>query len=175
MKIVNRVLSRLELAAYTNEYPLLITDTYDLAYTAGKVAAGHWEQKYRGEWITYLNNSIMRAKETIREHGRIRDAGFDVQITLCHLSETDVRRVALRGDHRYSSEEMAEFLRDNPKKDLLPIQVGKLHGSLNLLDGHHRWRAYLLADRPPLVLLTEVIKNIGDEPMLIFHVKIDLH
>lgn len=77
----------------------------------------------------------------------------------------------LRGDYRYESDELAEIL-TNTDYDLVPIVVGKNNDGSYLKDGHHRWRAYDIANIKPLIWQVEVIKTTtpGD-PNLILEIE----
>lgn len=55
-----------------------------------------------------------------------------------------------RGDFRYRSDNLAAYLRKNPDRELVPIVCSQRRGGYLVLDGHHRLRAYLAADRPEI-------------------------
>lgn len=157
------------------EYSLLRVDAYDLA---GSIAEAHIPTSlFLGkhafsETVGYLANCITRGKEDITHHGtrKLSTCGSNIRIL---LSRIDPDKVVLRGDYRYDAEPMSKFLRDNPRLELPPIQVGLQSNQLHLLDGHHRYRAYLGAGRDPLAF-TVAITN-GQEvggPCVEFSVKI---
>lgn len=105
-----------------------------------------WESHYEKEFRSYLYGAIQRGIEEIKKHGSIRKAGYDVVITMQRIPSAH-----LRGDTRYSSQKLANFLLTT-KYDLVPIIIGRSGYGLHLLDGHHRWRAYTMANIMPLVM-----------------------
>lgn len=120
-----------------------VEDYYDWLYERDVAIASSfpilWDKKYQEEFITSIRILIQRAKES--------NKNSDIILTL-KRAEPDT--VHLRGDYRYPSDDLAEYIKQG--KDLLPSIVGKTSSGSHLLDGHHRWRAYLLAGKKPLIL-----------------------
>lgn len=88
----------------------------------------------------------------------ISKCGKDGVVTL-DLVQPDL--LVGRGDRRYGSEGMADFLRRHPKNDLVPMVCGRKAGSVLVLDGHHRMRAYQSVGRPGLALIGEIRSGSG--------------
>lgn len=127
-----------------------------------------WDSQYHSDFRDTVRNSIERGKEQIKKKSKsIRRAGFDVVLTLERIKADNVH---LRGDKRYSSEEMAKFLCSSDH-DLVPPIIGRTSAGAHLLDGHHRWRAYLEAGIDPLVLSIQLEPQSGDVPQIIVDVK----
>jgi hypothetical protein len=152
--------------------PLLGNDDYDIAYDFWNVLPHKlWETQHKSEVISILSNSIRRGRESIKEeHETIRASGLDIKLILRFMADND--KVHLRGDYRYPSTKIAEFLKLNPTKNTPPIQLGG-NGTrgFNLLDGHHRWRGYLEAKRKPLALITELVPRKGADPEVHLHIE----
>lgn len=126
-------------------------DIYEIAALfAVRIPLVLFGPQYRKEIVGYLANSIQRGKEEIQ---RQKLLGSSVLLT---LSYREPKNVVLRGDYRYDSTALTQYLINHPDKELLPILVGKTAAGEHLLDGHHRWRAYLEAKRKPLCLTIEV-------------------
>lgn len=122
-----------------------------------------WDPKFNDEFAFYVRGAIQRGEEEIRHHGKLREAGKDVVLT---LTRSNVNNVHLRGDYRYPSDELARVLADTDY-DLVPPVVGVSNAGHHLLDGHHRWRAYLLANIQPLILEIEVVPTHRQIPSIV--------
>ncbi len=147
---------------------------HDPAGELGKHLPDLWNEKGKNEAKQYLRNSIQRGTEELegpQRDQKLSKQGNDVEITLRRVSPDEIDRVHLRGDTRYSHGEMAEYLKTSGK-ELPPIQLGQTEHGLHLLDGHHRWRAYLEAGKSPLVFITKTVPGVIGNPQV--HLKIEL-
>lgn len=134
-----------------------IGDYYENSSPIKKNLPSHlWNEEGLTEAGHYLRNSIQRGREQIGEKS-LRTAGKDIEISLRRLTSEEQKRVTLRGDTRYAGEKLEEFLKNNPDKELAPIQIGSTEHGKHLLDGHHRWRAYQNVGREPLVFETKIV------------------
>lgn len=120
-----------------------------------------WAPEFQEEFAGYVKGALQRGEEQIKkEFKSIRHGKHDVVLT---LKRTPAGSVHLRGDTRYSNEPMAKYLLDSTY-DLVPPVVGSTGMGNHLLDGHHRWRAYLLAGLAPLILEIKIEPSKGDVP-----------
>lgn len=123
-----------------------------------------WDRRFNDDFRDAVRVSIQRGMEEIRKsHKKLSEAGLDITFTLKHISTSNVH---LRGDYRYPSDEMADWL-ERTNLDLVPILVGKSKAGMHLLDGHHRWRAYVQAHKKPLVLIIEIKPSEFQQPSII--------
>lgn len=146
-------------------FPLIVKDDDEAIERDEAVISSFpilWDQSYQPEFRDEVRNAINRGKEQIKKRGKLRDAKLDVFLTLKRIKPNNVH---LRGDYRYSSEKMSKFLKTTDF-DLVPPLVGVTSSGLHLLDGHHRWRAYLDAGIDPLVLMIEVKPSTSDIPQV---------
>lgn len=150
-------------------FPLVVDDADEQYDRDEDVIASFpvlWDPRYQSDFRDAVRTAIERGREEIkRRHKNVKDAGYDVILTL----ERPRAGVHLRGDYRYSSEKMAEFLATTDY-DLVPILVGKTEQGQHLLDGHHRWRAYEAAGFKPLVLSIQIQRSRTDRPLIIANV-----
>lgn len=113
-----------------------------------------WAPEYQSEFSSYVRGAYQRGEEQIvNQFGRLRQAKYDVIVTLKRVNNPN--SVYLRGDYRYPSDPMSQYLLST-QYDLVPPVVGSTGMGNHLLDGHHRWRAYLLAGLAPLILEVKI-------------------
>jgi hypothetical protein len=123
-----------------------------------------WAPEYQEQFASYVKGAIQRGEEEIRDrYDSIRHGKHDIVLTLKRVLAQGVH---LRGDMRYSSDDLAKYLLDT-EYDLVPCIVGSSGMGEHLLDGHHRWRAYLIAGLSPLVLEIKVEPSKDDMPKCI--------
>lgn len=133
-------------------------DAYDLAYDVAKelIPTHLFETSKRfTEAVGYLANTITRAKEDMTKHSEVKLRACKKYMHVA-LTRVATSGIVLRGDYRYDSKDLTKFLVDNPKLELPPIQIGRTNNQLHLLDGHHRYRAYVQAHRKPLAFIVEI-------------------
>lgn len=151
-------------------FPLITSDEDDSLDRDEAVIAAFpvmWESQYQADFRDTVRNAIERGKEQIKRKSKsFRESKLDVVLTLERISPDNVH---LRGDTRYSSEAMAKFL-CSTKYDLVPPIIGRTAAGAHLLDGHHRWRAYLEAGIDPLVLSIQLRPQVGDVPQVVVDV-----
>lgn len=123
-----------------------------------------WAAQYQEEFSSYVKGAIQRGKEQIKkDFGKLSEAKHDVVLT---LKRTTAEKVYLRGDNRYPSDPMSQYLLTT-KYDLVPPIVGASGMGNHLLDGHHRWRAYLLAGIDPLILEIKIEPSHSPIPKIV--------
>jgi hypothetical protein len=148
------------------KFPLLLPDyeaLYDRDTEIISLFPVLWMDEYQEEFAESVRIAIGRGREQISKINRkVSAAGLDVVLIL----ERPPKNVHLRGDYRYPSETMTAFL-CNTDFDLIPVLVGWTSAGGHLLDGHHRWRAYLAAGIRPLILSITLHKQSGDVPQIV--------
>lgn len=117
-----------------------------------------WLPEYDADARRSLGQLLSRTETAMTGFGvrTLLGCDRDAVVSLEYIEPLLIRE---RGDRRYGSAVMAQFLRDNPTLDLVPIIVGSVAGELNVLDGHHRLRAYALAGRPALAFRSRVTRG----------------
>ncbi len=118
-----------------------------------------WLPRYDVDAREQLDQLLSRALDGMTNGGRfsLADCRRDAVIALRWIP---VEILEDRGDLRYGSENLAEFLR-RTGKDLTPIVVGHKGGAPWVLDGHHRMRACALVGRPVLAFTVHVCLGSG--------------
>ena len=120
-----------------------------------------WEAGYDEAAAKQLDQALSRALDALADDGR-RDpseSGLDAIVELRYVPALMVRQ---RGDYRYGSSNMAEFL-GKSELDLIPIICSALaaNGPWQVLDGHHRLRAYIQAKRAALAFCIKLVPGTG--------------
>lgn len=128
----------------------------DRTRDALKMFPALWDAEHRKELAYVLSDAIQRGVEGGK--------GRDVLLTLTRVA--DPKAVHLRGDYRYDAAPLVEALRST-RHDLVPILVGASERGLHLLDGHHRWRAYVAAGLQPLVLMITTRPSDGERKLVV--------
>lgn len=119
-----------------------------------------WDRAYDRDAQFMIDQSLSRVLDVLTENGRVtlQDSKIDVTVT---VERIDAAKVIERGDLRYRSDNLAEFLRKNPSYDLVPIVCAKTSSGYRVMDGHHRLRAYRLAGRDPLSIVIHARRGRG--------------
>lgn len=112
-----------------------------------------WDRKYDTESRRELSSMVQRLFESMLydsenfEYRKIKDVDTHGHL---RLTRVPYDKLVSRGDLRYGSGDLAEVVKSG--KDLVPIAIGadSEKGPFRILDGHHRSRAYALANRPVL-------------------------
>lgn len=114
-----------------------------------------WRPEHDLDARKMVDDALSRALDALTSEGRLSlsECLRDVHLELRHVPPGEIGE---RGDRRYSSDGLAEFLRKNPTLDLVPIIIGRGRGSPIVLDGHHRLRAYRATGRPALSLVLNI-------------------
>lgn len=124
-----------------------------------KILPRTWLPRYDVDARDQLDQLLSRSLDAMTAGGRLSlaECGRDAVIGLRRIP---VEELEDRGDLRYGSENLAEFMR-RTGRDLVPIVIGRKGGSPWVMDGHHRMRAYALVGRPALALTTHLCLGSG--------------
>jgi hypothetical protein len=120
-----------------------------------------WLPEYDREARDALDQTLSRVMTAMTRNGEtsMADSGRDGLISLTHLDPATLRD---RGDRRYGSANLANFLSKNPKLDLVPMVCAVIGpGKIWVQDGHHRMRAYRSVGRKALTFLSVTVPGSG--------------
>lgn len=125
-----------------------------------------WMRQYDPDARSALDQMLSRIMDGMTSNGDrpISVCGKDGLVSLARISPDDLSE---RGDRRYGSTGLAEFLRRNPTLDLVPMVCGVSRGHPWVLDGHHRMRAYAIAGRQALTFISTVVPGSGSIRLLL--------
>lgn len=119
-----------------------------------------WDRVYDQDARFMLDQALSRMLDAMTEGGRVplSTARFDGEV---RIQRVPPERVEERGDFRYKSDHLAEWLRQNPDGDLVPLVCSRTREGYRVLDGHHRLRAYRMTGRNPLAAVVIVRPGTG--------------
>lgn len=114
-----------------------------------------WDPGYTTFAVEQLDQALSRVLTGLTGNGTTSLAESKLSATV-RLTHVKTSLVEGRGDFRYRSDNLAEFLRRNPTKDLIPIVCSRTTRGYRVLDGHHRVRAYEASKRDVLALVITI-------------------
>lgn len=121
-----------------------------------------WDPAYDSDARDSIDQALSRACSAMTEEGRVplANSRFDSSVRIRSILPANVIG---RGDFRYKSDRLTEYLRSNPDKDLVPIVCSRTRDGYRVLDGHHRLRAYaaVSAIRMALAVVITVTPGTG--------------